>query len=95
MPRGLTELSRALPDAALTPNAVVSRRYHAEHWWLYPATVRIVVSEYVKFIPAAARLALARLTGPSEQPAEWVSRHRSTPISGATLTTSLTSASRP
>jgi uncharacterized SAM-binding protein YcdF (DUF218 family) len=66
MPRGLSELSRVLPDVALTPHPVVSRSYRAEHWWLHPSAIRLVVSEYLKYIPSAARLVMARAVGASD-----------------------------
>jgi uncharacterized SAM-binding protein YcdF (DUF218 family) len=61
MPRGLTELSRTLPDADLVPHPVISRGYHAEHWWMHPSAVRLVVSEYAKYLHAAARLGFQRV----------------------------------
>ena len=69
MPRSLTEFSRAMPDVDLVPFPVLSRNYRAETWWLYPGTVRIVASEYLKFLPSVARLVTARVIGPSETPA--------------------------
>ncbi len=66
MPRGLSELSRALPEAELTPHPVVSRSYRAEQWWLHWSAIRLVMSEYVKYIPSAARLAVARAAGASD-----------------------------
>jgi uncharacterized SAM-binding protein YcdF (DUF218 family) len=64
MPRSLLELSRALPDTELTPHPVISRNYQAEHWWLYPSAMRLIISEYLKVIPSASRLAVARLSDP-------------------------------
>jgi uncharacterized SAM-binding protein YcdF (DUF218 family) len=58
MPRSLAELSLALPAVTLVPHPVAPR---AGHWWLSPGTARALVSEYVKFLPAAARVATARL----------------------------------
>lgn len=69
MPRSLTELARAMPDVELVPFPVVSRNYRAETWWVHPGTVRIVVSEYLKFLPSVARLVAARVIGPTEPPA--------------------------
>jgi uncharacterized SAM-binding protein YcdF (DUF218 family) len=63
MPRTLAELGRALPSVRLIPYPVVSSNFHTERWWTHAATARLLFSEYVKFLPAAARLAIARLVG--------------------------------
>lgn len=63
MPRSLAELRRALPRIELIPHAVTSRGFHGSDWWRHPASLRLLVSEYLKFIPAAARLVAARLVG--------------------------------
>jgi uncharacterized SAM-binding protein YcdF (DUF218 family) len=60
MPRSLTELGRTLPDTVLIPYAVAPRPTRAEGWWHYAATMRVLASEYLKFLPSAARLTLAR-----------------------------------
>lgn len=70
MPRSLTEFSRAMPGVELVPYPVVARNYRAETWWLYPGTVRIVVSEYVKFLPSIARLIAARFIPAEATPAK-------------------------
>ncbi len=57
MPRSLAELSRKLPGATLIPHAVIPKTFSREAWWLDARTTRILVSEYLKFLPAAARLA--------------------------------------
>jgi uncharacterized SAM-binding protein YcdF (DUF218 family) len=61
MPRSLTELGRAMPGVALVPYPVVSRHLQTEHWWTNAGTARLLFSEYVKFLPSAARYAAARL----------------------------------
>ena len=60
MPRSLAELSLALPAVTLVPHPVGTSR-GKPRWWLSPGTARALVSEYVKFLPAAARAATARL----------------------------------
>lgn len=62
MPRSLTELKWAMPDVELIPYSVKSRNFHMEDWWLYPGTARILMSEYVKLIPALARLGAAQFS---------------------------------
>jgi len=60
MPRSLAEFGRAMPDATLVPYPVLPRR--SKYWWVDPVKARVIFFEYVKFIPSAARLAVARLT---------------------------------
>jgi len=63
MPRSLIELERAMPEVALVPYPVVSRNFRTERWWLHGATARLLFTEYLKFLPSAARLGVARLFG--------------------------------
>ncbi|MEZ5925646.1 MAG: YdcF family protein [Hyphomicrobiaceae bacterium] len=63
MPRSIAELQRAMPEIELVPHAVVSDRLHMDRWWRHPATARLLFREYLKFIPAAARLIWTRLAG--------------------------------
>ncbi len=66
MPRSLMELGRALPNVELVPHAVVSQHYRGDEWWKHPSAIKLVVTEYVKFLPAAARWAASRaFTSPS------------------------------
>ena len=60
MPRSLTELGRAMPEATLVPYPVVPRR--SQHWWSDVARARVIFFEYVKFLPSVVRLAAARLS---------------------------------
>ena len=59
MPRSLAELSLALPQVDLFPHPVGPRA--GRTWWLSPGIARVLISEYVKFLPAAARATTARL----------------------------------
>jgi uncharacterized SAM-binding protein YcdF (DUF218 family) len=63
MPRSLVELERAMPEVVFVPYPVVSQNFRTERWWLHGATARLLFSEYVKFLPSAARLGVARLFG--------------------------------
>jgi len=60
MPRSLTELGRVMPDVRLVPYPVVAQGFRKERWWRDFATTRILLSEYVKFLPSAARFGVAR-----------------------------------
>jgi len=65
MPRALAELARAMPGVTLIPYAVVDNNVHVERWWTFPGTTKLLLSEYLKYIPALARLGatdLVRLT---------------------------------
>jgi uncharacterized SAM-binding protein YcdF (DUF218 family) len=65
MPRALAELARALPGVTLAPYPVIDNNVHVDRWWKYPGTTRLLLSEYLKYLPALARLGatnLARMT---------------------------------
>jgi len=59
MPRALVELSHELPDVELIPFFVIGDRWRDEAWWTSGATLRLLLSEYVKYLAAEVR---ARLT---------------------------------
>lgn len=61
MPRSLAELALVMPGVTLLPYAVTPRRFPETAWWLHPATTRVLLSEYLKFLPAVARLTAQRL----------------------------------
>ena len=63
MPRSLTEIGRAMPATALIPYPVVSANFRTERWWMHGATARLLLFEYVKFLPSAASFCVARLLG--------------------------------
>jgi uncharacterized SAM-binding protein YcdF (DUF218 family) len=59
MPRAIVELSHAMPDVYLIPFAVVGEKWRDESWWVSGATVRLLLSEYVKYVAAEVRVHLA------------------------------------
>jgi uncharacterized SAM-binding protein YcdF (DUF218 family) len=59
MPRAIVELSHAMPDVTLIPCVVVGDKWRDEPWWMSGATVRLLLSEYVKYVAAELRLRLA------------------------------------
>jgi uncharacterized SAM-binding protein YcdF (DUF218 family) len=61
MPRAIVELSHAMPDITLIPFAVVGEKWREEPWWTSGATLRLLLSEYVKYIAAEVRVRLAYL----------------------------------
>ena len=58
MPRAMAELEHELPGVALVPYAVVSDRVRIENWWDNPATARLLILEYLKYIVARSRMVL-------------------------------------
>ena len=64
MPRSLAELRRVMPATRLISHPVMPRGFRQEAWWLHIPTTRILLSEYLKFLPSAARFAAARVLGP-------------------------------
>ena len=61
MPRAIVELSHAMPDVELIPFSVVGDKWRDEPWWTSGATLRLLLSEYVKYIAAEVRVRLADL----------------------------------
>ncbi|MEZ5829358.1 MAG: YdcF family protein [Hyphomicrobiales bacterium] len=61
MPRALAELARVLPGVTLIPYAVVDNNVHVERWWTYPGTTKLLLSEYLKYLPALGRLGATNL----------------------------------
>ena len=63
MARSMAELSRAMPDIELIPHPVLASVQRAEAWWTSPTATRLLFVEYLKFLPALARLGAARAFG--------------------------------
>src|SRR5882757_1285833 len=59
MPRAILELSHAMPDIQLVPYAVVGDKWREEPWWSNGGTLRLVLSEYAKYVAAEVRVRLA------------------------------------
>ena len=71
MPRAILELSHAMPDIALIPFAVIGDKWRDDPWWTSGATLRLLLSEYVKYVAADLRVRLVDLgidLIPEEQP---------------------------
>jgi uncharacterized SAM-binding protein YcdF (DUF218 family) len=58
MPRAIVELSHAMPEITLIPFAVVGDKWRDEPWWTSGATLRLLLSEYVKYVAAEVRVRL-------------------------------------
>ena len=81
MPRAIVELSHAMPDIALIPFAVVGDKWRDEPWWTSGATLRLLLSEYVKYVAAGVRVRLADagldlMPEAAEQPTGSLAPHR-------------------
>lgn len=63
MPRSLAELALAMPDVRVVPYAVTPRNFPDTGWWLHVKTSSLLLKEYLKYLPAAARLATQRVMG--------------------------------
>jgi len=61
MPRALAELGRAMPTVVLIAYPVIDKNVHLDHWWTYPGTTKLLMSEYLKYLPALGRLGATRL----------------------------------
>lgn len=58
MPRAIVELSNAMPDIKLFPFAVIGDKWRDEPWWASGAALRLLLSEYAKFLFAELRVAV-------------------------------------
>lgn len=61
MPRAMVELSHAMPDIDLIFYPVIGDKWHDEPWWQSGAGLRLLLSEYVKYVAAEVRVRLADL----------------------------------
>ena len=64
MPRSLAELAREMPNIELVPHPVAPDVLRSKVWWLDTRATRLLASEYIKFLPAAVRLVVARGMAP-------------------------------
>lgn len=58
MRRSLLEFRAALPQATIVPHPVFPQGFQAHDWWRWSGTLSLLVSEYTKYLAAAASLAL-------------------------------------
>lgn len=59
MPRAIVEMSHAMPDVTLIPFSVIGEKWRDEPWWTSGGTLRLLLSEYVKYVAAETRVRLA------------------------------------
>ena len=63
MARSLAELSRVMPDIELIAHPVLAPGQRAGSWWRSPSATRLLMVEYLKLLPALARLGVSRAFG--------------------------------
>jgi uncharacterized SAM-binding protein YcdF (DUF218 family) len=61
MPRAIVELSHEMPEIELIPFAVIGDKWRDEPWWISGTTLRLLLSEYAKYVAAEMRVRLADL----------------------------------
>jgi uncharacterized SAM-binding protein YcdF (DUF218 family) len=63
MPRAMAELGHQLPEVKLIAFPVITEKMRDGQWWSNPATARLLISEYVKYVYAVVRMTV----GPDSQ----------------------------
>lgn len=58
MPRAIVEMTHAMPDVELIPFSVIGERWRDEPWWTSGTTLRLLLSEYAKYVAAETRVRL-------------------------------------
>jgi len=66
MPRAMAEIAHQLPGVALVPFPVLSDRLRAEPWWANGTTLRLMLTEYLKYVFACLRIRLNPAAGATE-----------------------------
>lgn len=61
MPRAIAEMSYEMPDIELIPFSVIGDKWRDEPWWTSGATLRLLLSEYVKYLAVELRIRLAKI----------------------------------
>lgn len=79
MPRALLEIGHRLPGVTLVPSAVIPEPQRNVPWWSHPATAKILVLEYFKYVAVTARIAFVQAL------AAVTRGHRATPDAEGTL----------
>ena len=61
MPRSITEFRNAMPDAKLVPYAIESTNVNMDQWWSDGDTLKLLFSEYMKYLPAVTKLGFSKV----------------------------------
>jgi uncharacterized SAM-binding protein YcdF (DUF218 family) len=65
MPRAMLEIGHRLPGVALIPFPVATE-FRAEPWWSHAGSAKMLVSEYLKYVVAKARIGFEEPPDPTE-----------------------------
>ena len=68
MRRSLLEFRRALPDAVIIAHPVFPTGFRLAEWWRWPGTLSLLMSEYTKYLIAAATGAVGITLPETPQP---------------------------
>ena len=63
MPRAMAEIGHQLPHVSLIPFPVLSERMRSESWWVSGAALRLMVSEYLKYVFTHVRIRVNPASG--------------------------------
>ncbi|MEX2642973.1 MAG: YdcF family protein [Acetobacterales bacterium] len=58
MQRSLLEFQAAMPGLEIVPHPVIPDHVKLDHWWQWPGTASLIVTEYCKFLLAWLTIAL-------------------------------------
>jgi uncharacterized SAM-binding protein YcdF (DUF218 family) len=58
MPRALLEFHAAMPQVTIIPHPTASQSFRIDDWWWWPGTLRLIASEWTKYIAAKTTLML-------------------------------------
>jgi cell division transport system permease protein len=61
MRRSLVEFKSAMPNTTLVPYSIVSSNVQMDQWWSDGATLKLLFSEYMKYIPAITKLGFSQV----------------------------------
>jgi uncharacterized SAM-binding protein YcdF (DUF218 family) len=60
MPRAMLEIGHRLPGVTLIPSPVTPEPRRTVFWWSHPATAKILLLEYMKYVAVTARIAFVK-----------------------------------
>jgi uncharacterized SAM-binding protein YcdF (DUF218 family) len=58
MPRALVEFHAEMPEVLIIPHATAPAAFRIDAWWRYPGTLRLIASEWSKYIGARMSVAM-------------------------------------
>jgi cell division transport system permease protein len=61
MPRSIVEFKSVMPNTKLVPYAIDSSNVRMDKWWSDKDTLKLLFSEYLKYIPAVTKLGFSKI----------------------------------